>query len=101
MNFENNEKKEFDSVLLGLVLSFGLALGLLVLIFKTRYITTTPVFEAIWKFSKTGLLTKDLLASCLPGLGLIFVFSKLGKEKATIGSFVGLVPFLIATFWFM
>ena len=99
MSFKN--KNGFDSVILGFVLSFGLALGLLLLIFKTRYQTEMPIFEAIWNLSKKGLLTKDLLASCLPGLALIFTFSKLGKERATIGAFVGVVPSIILTFWFM
>ena len=100
MNFDN-QKKEFDSALLGFVLSFGLALGLLILVFKNTYQTQMPLFEAIWNLSKKGLLTKDLLASCLPGLALIFIFSKLGKEKATIGAFVGVVPSIILTFWFL
>ena len=100
MTFNKNENG-FDSVLLGIALSLGLAIGLLILIFKTRYQTEMPLFEAIWNLSKKGLLTKDLLASSLPGLALIFIFSKLGKEKATIGAFVGVVPSIILTFWFL
>jgi hypothetical protein len=98
---QNKIKKNIDNFWLGFIPSVVLAGGLICLIFKSKYTTHLPFFEALWKFSKTGLLGNDLLASILPGFILIFVFTKLKKEKATIGAFVGITPFIILTFWLL
>ena len=67
MTFNKNENG-FDSVLLGIVLSLGLAIGLLILIFKTRYQTEMPLFEAIWNLSKKECSPKNFLPATHPDL---------------------------------
>lgn len=100
MNWEQKRnKKNFDSFWLGFIPSFLLAIGMIILLFETRYTTTEPLIKALWKFSKTGLWGNDLLAGIIPGFILIFTFGKLKKEKASIGAFIGIVPFIILTFW--
>jgi hypothetical protein len=96
----NNEKKKksIDSFWLGFIPSFLLPFLLLIIIFKIKYTTQLPIFEAIWKFSQTGLMGKDMISSVIPSLLLFFIFHKLDKDKASKGAFVGMVPFLILTF---
>lgn len=99
----NNETggNERDNFWMGFIPSFILPFIILVIIFKSKYTTEKPIFEALYKFSATGLLGKDLLASTIVCFVLLFVFNMLKKERASMGAFVGVVPYIILTFWIM
>jgi hypothetical protein len=95
------EKKPKDSFWWGFIPSFLLPPTILIILFKVKYTTSLPIFEAIWKFSKTGLLGRELISCLLPCLVLFFVFYQMKKENATKGVFVGMAPSLVAAFILM
>jgi hypothetical protein len=95
---EKEEKKGKDNFWMGFVPSFILPIVFIIIIFKTKYTTTRPIFEAMWKFSHTGLMGKDMISALIPSLVLFFVFYMWQKENACKGVFVGMIPFLLLTF---
>jgi hypothetical protein len=98
---KQKEKEAKDNFWMGFLPSFILPPIVLIIIFKTKYITSKPLFEAMYKFSKTGLMGRDVLSSTLLCFVLLFIFNKLKKERASMGCFVGAVPFIILSFWLM
>lgn len=100
MNWNKVKQKEGrDNFWMGFIPSFILPLVVNIVIFKLKYTTEKPIFEAMYKFSKTGLMGKDMLGSTLLCFILLFVFNKLRKERASAGAFVGAVPYIIISFW--
>lgn len=90
-----SKSKSTDSFWLGFIPSFICPILLNIIIFKCKWTTEAPIFEAMYKLANKGFMTKDLMAALVPSLILIIVFSYLKKEKASLGAFVGLVPCLI------
>lgn len=94
-------KEKKDNFWIGFIPSFILPIATIIIIFKSKYTTEKPLFEAMYKFSKTGHMGKDILSSTLLCFVLLFVFNKMKKERASMGAFVGAVPFIILSFWTM
>jgi hypothetical protein len=95
---EKGKKASKDNFWMGFIPSFVLPIVFNIILFKTKYTTTKPIFEAMWKFSQTGLMGKDMISSLIPSLVLFFVFYMWQKENACKGVFVGMTPFLLLTF---
>lgn len=100
----NNQKRnkgisKWDNFWIGFLPAL-IGTGLInIIVFKIRWDTDQPLFRAMYKFSKTGLMTKDLLIAALPCLLYIFILSKMKRERSTAGAFVGLIPYIIIFFW--
>lgn len=88
-------KESGDKFWWGFVPSLLLPVVLNVVIFKIRWTTDENVFYAMWRMAQKGFIGKDMMAALVPSLLLIIIFSAFKKEKASIGSFVGLCPALI------
>lgn len=100
MSWDKKKQKEgMDNFWMGFIPSFILPIIVNIVIFKSRYTTDKPLLEAMYKFSKTGFMGKDMLSSTLLCFILLFVFNKMKKERASMGAFVGAVPFIIMSFW--
>ncbi len=100
MSWDNPKKeKGKDSFWMGFIPGFILPIATIIIIFKSKYTTEKPLFEAMYKFSKTGYMGKDMLSSTLLCFILLFIFNKMKKERASMGAFVGAVPFIILSFW--
>ncbi len=96
---QEKKKQQKDSFWYGFIPGIILPTAFLITLFKLKYTTNQPIFEAMYKFSKTGMMGKDMITSTLPCFVLFMVFYKLKMERATQGVFVGLAPFLILSFW--
>lgn len=96
---QEKKKKGKDSFWYGFIPAITLPMIFNIIIFKSKYTTAQPVFIAMYKFSKTGLMGKDMLASILPMFVLLSVFYHFKKDRASQGLFVGIAPYLIITFW--
>lgn len=96
---QQKKKEQKDSFWYGFIPAIILPMIFNILIFKSKYTTSQPLFESMYKFSKTGLMGKDMLASVLPLFVLLSVFNYLKKDRATQGVFVGIAPYIILTFW--
>lgn len=103
MNWNKQEKQQRvkDHFWLGFIPSFLLPPLTLIMLFKLKYTTSQPLFEAMWRFGELGRFGSDLFSSVLPSFILFFIFYKLKKERAAQGAFVGAVPMLILSFWMM
>ncbi len=98
---KEKEKQGMDNFWMGFIPAFILPFILNILIFKSKYTTEKPLFEAMYNFSKTGYMGKDVLTSTMLSFVLLFIFNRLKKERASAGAFVGTIPYIIITFWLM
>ncbi len=98
-NQPKNKKPEKDSFWYGFLSAFTLPAITIISIFKLKYTTTQPLFEAMLRLAENGFLGTDMFSSTLPSFVLFFVFYKLKKERAAQGVFVGVAPWLILSFW--
>jgi len=99
---KEKEKKGKDNFWMGFLPSFILPIITLVFIFKMKYITQRPLFEAMFDFiqKRPEIFRSDVISSTIPCFLLLFIFNiVIKKEKASLGVFVGMVPFIILTFW--
>ncbi len=90
-----------DNFFLGFLPSFLLPPLLTMLIFSVKWTTEQNIFYAMYRMAQRGFLSHDMMASLIPSLVLIIFFSAIKKEKASIGSFVGLCPWLVLTIIYM
>jgi hypothetical protein len=98
---QQKKKKNYDNFWLGFIPGLILPAIFNVIIFKAKWTTEQPLLEAMWKLAEKGFMGKDLMAALLPSLILLIFFSAIKKEKACMGTFVGLTPFLILAFIFI
>ena len=99
--YKKKNKGIGDSFFLGFIPSFLLPIILNIVIFKMKWSTDQSLIPAMIKFARTGLMRNDMISALIPSILLIIVFSSFRKEKASIGSFVGLVPSLVVAFIYM
>ncbi|MBO7337014.1 MAG: hypothetical protein J6W49_00330 [Paludibacteraceae bacterium] len=99
--YKKKKRAERDSFWWGFIPSFLLPIILNIVFFTSKYTTSQPLHEAMYKMANKGMLSKDMMGALVPSLLLIIVFSSFRKEKASIGAFVGLCPALIVALIFM
>lgn len=96
---EKEVKKKKDHFLIGLIPALILPFTILMALIKQNTDKDIPYIISKLFLIINHMGGNKLMVSILPNLVLLFVFYMLKKEKGSVGTFVGTVPYLIIMFW--